>query len=97
MTAFTGPRAAVRGMEVRSQEYDLVICEVTMPHLTGLDVLREMRTHRPNVGFVLVSGFLGADQRREATKHGVDALVDKPLTRESLQQAVTTFCRSAVS
>ena len=97
VTAFTDPRAALREMEAHPQEYDLVICDLTMPHLTGLDVLRETRVHRPDVGFVLVSGFLGADQRREASEQGVDALVDKPLTRESLQQALTTFSRSAVS
>lgn len=79
-TAFDG-RAALERIE-RTQP-DLVLLDVEMPNLNGLQTLKVIRERWPLVGVVMVSGTdrNAADITIQALEHGAIDFVPKPVTR----------------
>ena len=67
----------------------LVLTDIVMPDMSGLELLDAMRLHRPNLPIVLVTGANTRDNLTEALRRGADGLVAKPFTREELDQALT--------
>ena len=67
----------------------LVLTDIVMPDMSGLELLEAMRLHRPNLPIVLVTGANTRDNLTEALRRGADGLVAKPFTREELEQALT--------
>jgi putative two-component system response regulator len=66
----------------------LVVTDIVMPDVSGLELLEAMRLHRPSLPIVLVTGANTRDNLREALTRGADGLVAKPFTRAELQEAV---------
>ena len=50
-------RDGVQVFTADGAEFDLVLLDLTMPHLSGADAFRLLRSHRPEVHVVLTSGF----------------------------------------
>ena len=72
------------------EEICLVVSDIVMPDLSGLELLEAMRLHRPNLPVVLVTGANTRDNLREALTRGADGLVAKPFTQAELCGAVKT-------
>jgi putative two-component system response regulator len=66
----------------------LVVTDIVMPDLSGLELLEVMRLHRPSLPVVLVTGANTRDNLSEALTRGADGLVAKPFTQAELQEAV---------
>jgi putative two-component system response regulator len=67
----------------------LVLTDIVMPDLSGLELLESMRLHRPNLPIVLVTGANTRDNLTAALRRGADGLVVKPFTKAELDQALT--------
>ena len=67
----------------------LVLTDIVMPDMSGLELLEAMRLHRPNLPIVLVTGANTRDNLTEALRRGADGLVAKPFTHTELDQALT--------
>ena len=90
--------AAARDWLLRNPA-DLLILDVYMPRLTGLELLRVLRSHSVEADAILVTAAQDARTVDALLKLGaVDYLV-KPFTRRRFQQALDAFClhREAVS
>jgi putative nucleotidyltransferase with HDIG domain len=70
------------------EEIRLVVSDIVMPDLSGLELLEAMRLHRPTLPIVLVTGDNTRDNLSEALTRGADGLVAKPFTKAELQEAV---------
>jgi putative two-component system response regulator len=70
------------------EEIGLVVSDIVMPDLSGLELLEAMRLHRPSLPIVLVTGANTRDNLSEALTRGADGLVAKPFTQVELQEAV---------
>jgi putative two-component system response regulator len=70
------------------EEIRLVVSDIVMPDLSGLELLEEMRLHRPSLPIVLVTGVNTRDNLTEALTRGADGLVAKPFTQAELCVAV---------
>jgi putative two-component system response regulator len=70
------------------EEVELVVSDIVMPDLSGLELLDAMRLHRPSLPIVLVTGANTRDNLSEALTRGADGLVAKPFTQAELQEAV---------
>jgi putative two-component system response regulator len=68
----------------------LVVTDIVMPDVSGLELLEAMRLHRPSLPIVLVTGANTRDNLSEALSRGADGLIAKPFTRTELQDAVGT-------
>lgn len=68
--------------------FDLIICDWMMPRASGLDVLREVRTVRPDLPFLMVTALATQRAVERALAHNVSAYIAKPFTPEQLEEKV---------
>jgi two-component system, cell cycle sensor histidine kinase and response regulator CckA len=65
-----------------SQEWDLIISDYSMPHFSGTDALKLVRSRHMEVPFIFVSGTIGEETAVAAMKNGAqDYLIKGNLTR----------------
>lgn len=86
--AFTDPSAALAAISDQPDAVDVLITDLSMPGLSGLELIQRVRGLRPDLPVVLSSGFLTAANREEADRHGVDVIVPKPCSVDDLAAAV---------
>lgn len=67
---------------------DLVVADVRMPELTGLQVLERMRGADPFTPYIVVTAFGSPETRRAAARLGAIAVLDKPFEIEALLRLV---------
>jgi CheY-like chemotaxis protein len=68
---------------------DVVITDLSMPAGEGVEVIRALRSDRPSVKILAVSGSKAEDEQlSEAQRFGADALLIKPLGVGELREAV---------
>jgi PAS domain S-box-containing protein len=88
VTVSNRPREALAWCAEQPARFELVITDLTMPELNGLDVARQLRALRPELPVILVSGVnsaLNDNLRREA---GLADLLEKPVSMTALAGAV---------
>lgn len=83
--ALTDPTEALQ--RIRADEYVLVITDVRMPGLTGLELLLHARERWPDLPFVVMTAFPTESVRREAMSLGVH-YIEKPFPFPSLLATV---------
>lgn len=83
--AHTGPEALAR---VRDQDYDVVVTDLRMPGMDGIEVLREVKALRPDVPVILITAFGSIDLAIEAMKAGAFYFVTKPFKMPQLEALV---------
>jgi DNA-binding response OmpR family regulator len=70
-----------------------VVLGIMMPRLTGVDVLRWLRRHRPGLPVVTMSGGLYRDSEDELLALGAKAHLPKPFRPEAMVEAVNSLFR----
>ncbi len=79
--------------EMREAAFDLVITDIIMPQMEGIETIRELRKQTPALKIIAMSGggrFDDGDYYlRMAHLFGSDAVLAKPFSREQLLEAVT--------
>ena len=86
-------RAAVQAYQ--AAPVDLVICDLFMPDVDGLEVLRELRRVAPQVKVIAMSGGAaggGIDLLPVARKLGAAALLYKPFTQRTVLETIRQVC-----
>ncbi len=78
-----------QGLEMaRAGSYDVVVTDLKMPGLGGMDVLKALRKEKPDVVVVIFTGYANVETAREALKNGAFDYVPKPFTPEELRSVV---------
>ena len=77
---------ALRVLQDGDCEYDLMISDYAMPHLSGTEFLREARKLCPDVGALIITGYAETDAVRDRPE-GVEILL-KPFTPSKLEAAL---------
>jgi two-component system response regulator HydG len=72
----------------RSGAFDVILSDLQMPGLSGLDVLRKLREARVDSTFIIMTGFGTVDTAVEAMKLGAVDFVQKPFVRDELLMRV---------
>ncbi len=75
-------------VEVNQRQPDLVITDVRMPGLNGLDLARYIRQTYPNIKVIVVTGYSTRDIEKTALALSVTALLKKPFGLETLGDIV---------
>lgn len=68
-----------------SQRADILITDISMPILSGLQLIRELRRTQPELKVVILSGFNDFDYLKEGMKLGIDNYLLKPINTEELE------------
>jgi putative two-component system response regulator len=71
-------------------DFQLVVSDVIMPGLSGLELLEEVRARRPSLPVVLVTGAGTYSTLSEALARGADGLVMKPFSHGEFRDAVAS-------
>lgn len=77
----------------RHDVFGLIVSDMSMPALSGLDVLAALRASRVETPFILITAYGDAGVRAEAEWLGAAAVLDKPFAFEELQRAVVAALR----
>jgi two-component system nitrogen regulation response regulator NtrX len=69
-----------KGLEmIRSAEYDVVLCDIKMPGLDGIEVLERVVVLAPDTPVVMISGHGNIDTAVDSIKKGAFDYIEKPL------------------
>ena len=82
-TAFTDPVEAAETVRASPNEFDAVVVDHHMPRMSGVELARAIRSQRPNLPIVLVSGGTPLSNEQLAAE-GINARLGKPFTCDEL-------------
>lgn len=78
--------AAVAALD--GQSYDAIISDISMPGLTGIELLKVIHERDPDVPVILVTGAPAVETAVEALEHGAYKYLVKPVSPERLEEVV---------
>jgi len=91
---FTSPVDALDAFLAAPERVDLLLSDLTMPGMSGLDLAQKMLAVRPNVPLLLMSGFVGETELSLVARLGFAGVLDKPLAMSVLSQKVAEALRA---
>jgi DNA-binding response OmpR family regulator len=68
--------------------FDLVITDIRMPGLTGLDILPRIRKLQPGVSVIMITAFGSEEVRRRAYERGATLYLEKPIHFQQLRELI---------
>lgn len=84
-TASNGKDAAER---VNSVSFDVIVSDISMPGMTGIDLLRAVRAHDLEVPVILMTGEPSLESAIHAVEYGAFRYLAKPVAAEDLRETV---------
>ncbi|WP_020677079.1 ATP-binding response regulator [Geopsychrobacter electrodiphilus] len=73
---------------LKQQEIDVILSDVMMPNLNGLDLLRRIKEETPNQIVILMTGYTEKEVILQALKAGADDFISKPLNLLHLRTTI---------
>ncbi|MGE0171710.1 MAG: response regulator [Oligoflexales bacterium] len=73
---------------ISENEYDVVLCDIAMPGVNGLEVLQAIRATKINVPFIFISGAANKDTAIQALRLGAHDLIEKPFEKSQILKVV---------
>ncbi|HFQ88753.1 MAG TPA: response regulator, partial [Desulfobulbus sp.] len=82
-------RQAVAVYDERGEEIDLVLLDLSMPHMDGIQAFRELRRLDRTVRVVMSSGYNEQEVTRQVVGKGLAGFIQKPYQIETLRDVLT--------
>jgi CheY-like chemotaxis protein len=86
--AMSAPEALERVKTISDPSLILILSDINMPGMSGLEMLPYVRAERPNVPVIMITAYGDADTRRKAIEGGAEALLTKPIDFALLRQEI---------
>lgn len=101
----TDSMEALEYIKADPTQFDLVVTDMAMPHLTGMDLARSIHEIRPDLPIILTSGYIDPTSSQQFESAGISDVIPKPpsiqtiarITHRVLQQRKPSPPRSADS
>ena len=77
--AQSAPVALQRIGDAQGVSLILILSDINMPGMTGLELLPKAKALRPDVPVIMITAYGDADTRRKALDGGAEALLTKPI------------------
>ena len=68
----------------------LILSDINMPCMSGLDLLPRAKAARPDVPVIMITAYGDADTKRKALERGAEALLTKPIDFVALRSEIET-------
>jgi CheY-like chemotaxis protein len=68
----------------------LILSDINMPGMTGLEMLPRVRQLRPDVPVIMITAYGDAETKRKAIEGGASGLLTKPIDFASLREEIDT-------
>lgn len=88
VTAISSSTEALMIFSAAPGDFDLVITDMTMPKISGVDLAYEMMKIRKDTPVILYSGFNDMSLESKAKALGIREIVMKPVTKASIAEAI---------
>lgn len=72
---------------VSGEDVDLLITDIRLPDIIGIEVLRETKIIKPSTDVVVITGYPTLQDAKEATRLGALEYIEKPFTPEFIRNA----------
>jgi CheY-like chemotaxis protein len=93
--ASSAPDALARVGETREHSLILILSDINMPGMTGLDMLPKVKEIRPEVPVIMITAYGDADTKRRALERGASGLLTKPIDFALLREEIDTRVAAA--
>jgi len=68
--------------------FDVVITDIRMPGLTGLDIIPGVRKLQPDTSIIVITAFGSEEVHQKAIQRGADSYLEKPLRFQELRRMI---------
>jgi CheY-like chemotaxis protein len=66
----------------------LILSDINMPGMTGLELLREVKSRMPNKGVLMITAYGDEETRKRAEAYGADDYLTKPIDFDELKKRI---------
>lgn len=73
---------------IRMEDLDIVVCDVIMPGMNGIELLRRSKVVKADLPFIMISGYLSRSTAMNVMKIGASDYLPKPFSAEVLTHRV---------
>lgn len=91
---------AVNGKEAldkfKEEPVDIIITDINMPVLTGLELIKEVKKFDDNVSFIVLSGYDEFSYAQKAIGLGVENYILKPIDDMELEETIKKICEKKI-
>jgi CheY-like chemotaxis protein len=94
--ASSAPDALARIAETIEQSLILILSDINMPGMTGLEMLPKVKEIRPDVPVIMITAYGDPDTRRKAIEGGASGLLTKPIDFTVLREEIDSRLAEAV-
>ena len=88
VTAASGEEARFK---LTQSDFDLVITDITMPGISGLDLLTEIKNGTPDTEVIIMTAYGSDEKREEAMSRGARYYIEKPFDLKELKELVISI------
>ena len=93
--ALSGPTALERVKTIADPSLILILSDINMPGMSGLEMLPKMRAERPNVPVIMITAYGDENTKRYAIAQGAVGLLTKPIDFALLHQEIDALLDQA--
>jgi CheY-like chemotaxis protein len=93
--AKSGETALQRIADATGVSLILILSDINMPGMTGLELLPKARAARPDVPVIMITAYGDAETKRKALEGGAEALFTKPIDFGALRSEIDTRVKRA--
>ena len=93
--ANSAPDALARVGDTREHSLILILSDINMPGMTGLEMLPKVKQMRPEVPVIMITAYGDADTKRKALENGASGLLTKPIDFSQLREEIDTRVAAA--
>lgn len=76
---------------IEKESVDIVLIDLVLPGLDGSQIIKKIKTVRPGVFCVLISGYYNEGFTNYTTLVGADLVLPKPITGETMDDVIRRF------
>jgi len=95
--AQSAPMALQRITNAGDEPLILILSDINMPGMSGLDLLPKAKAIRPDVPIVMITAYGDAETKRRALENGAEALLTKPIDFGTLRIEIDSCVQRAAS
>ena len=82
--------ALARIANAGDQSLILILSDINMPGMSGLELLPKAKAMRPDVPIIMITAYGDAETKRQALERGAEALLTKPIDFGTLRSEIET-------
>ncbi len=86
--SYTDPIDALKAFRSSPDDFDLIITDMTMPGMNGIQLIQEIKKIQPLTPSIICTGYSELIDEKRAEEFGIDRYIEKPLNKQELSSAI---------